>query len=62
MPLKHLRVCEPCDQIRFAACSAGCRVPDAADPTSWRENLQEGAGTILPPPALRHPDQHAATR
>lgn len=47
MPLKHLRVCEHCDLIRFAACSIVCQVPDAEDPHSWRPNLQIGAGTML---------------
>lgn len=46
MPLKHLRVCEPCNATRFAACSLACRVPNDADPASWRVNLQEGAGTL----------------
>lgn len=46
MPLKHLRVCEPCNRVRFAGCSIACRVPNDEDPKSWRENMQDGAGTI----------------
>ena len=46
MPLKHLRVCEHCDQTRWAPCSIACRVPDDQDPQSWRTNLQAGAGTM----------------
>lgn len=47
MPLKHLRVCpSPCNNVRFAPCSAGCHIPHEADPYSWRDNLQDGAGTI----------------
>lgn len=46
MPLKHLRVCEPCNRIWYAACGKACRVPNDADPDSWLINLQAGAGTI----------------
>lgn len=46
MPLKHLRVCNHCDRIRFAACSIACRVPDGEQKDSWVPNLQQGAGTI----------------
>jgi len=47
MPLAHLRVCEPCgNKVRFSGCSAVCRVPNDSDPRSWRENMQDGAGTI----------------
>lgn len=56
MPLKHLRVCESkhdngavCGKVRFAPCSVSCGVPNDEDPNSWRENLQEGAGTMQPP-------------
>lgn len=50
MPLKHLRVCgPPCNAIRYAACGTTCKVPHHDDPDSWRINLQDGAGTILPP-------------
>ncbi|CAN5143870.1 hypothetical protein BH11ACT6_BH11ACT6_34580 [soil metagenome] len=46
MPLKHLRVCERCNKIRFAGCSTACGVPNDTDPRSWRDNLQDGAGTF----------------
>lgn len=46
MPLKHLRVCPPCDRIRWAPCSIACRLPNELDPDSWRENMQDGAGTM----------------
>lgn len=46
MPLKHLRVCERCDLIRYAACSPGCVLPPDYCAESWRLNLQAGAGTI----------------
>lgn len=47
MPLKHLRVCpSPCHAVRFAACSAGCHLPIDTDAASWRDNLQDGAGTV----------------
>jgi hypothetical protein len=47
MPLKHLRVCENCNTIRFGNCSITCHAPDPEDPKSWRENMQFGAGTML---------------
>lgn len=46
MPLKWLRVCEKCDQIRYSGCSTVCRVGADTDPANWRINLQEGAGTL----------------
>lgn len=47
MPLAQLRVCPaPCNRVRWAACSIGCRVPDEGQRDSWVENLQEGAGTM----------------
>ncbi|AIM41043.1 hypothetical protein PBI_SQUIRTY_96 [Mycobacterium phage Squirty] len=46
MPLKHLRICDTCDRVRFAPCGKACRVPNDIDPDSWRINLQDGAGTI----------------
>lgn len=47
MPLKHLRVCVHCDQIRWAPCSIVCRVPHDEDPHSWHRNIQDGAGELL---------------
>lgn len=53
MPVKHLRICGPCnDQTRFAPCSLVCRIGTDTDPDSWRENLQHGAGT-MPGEAVR---------
>lgn len=50
MALKHLRVCAPCgDQVRFAPCGIACRVPLDTDRHSWRDNLQDGAGTLTFP-------------
>lgn len=46
MPLKHLRVCQHCDQIRYAECSIACRIPDSGDKDSWLPNVQAGAGTF----------------
>jgi hypothetical protein len=47
MPLGHLRVCgSPCNAVRFANCSAACRLPVDTDPESWLPNMQEGAGTL----------------
>lgn len=46
MPLRHLRICVQCDQIRYAPCSIACRVPHDGDKDSWVVNLQDGAGTI----------------
>jgi hypothetical protein len=47
MPVAHLRICGPCNgQIRWAPCSATCRIGADTDPESWRENLQDGAGTM----------------
>ncbi|AEK07856.1 hypothetical protein FDI59_gp109 [Mycobacterium phage Yoshi] len=39
-------MCEHCDRTRFAACGKACRLPADIDPDSWRQNLQDGAGTI----------------
>lgn len=50
MPVSHLRVCPaPCNRIRWAPCSKPCHLPADTDPDSWRENMQAGAGMILPP-------------
>lgn len=46
MPLKHLRVCTPCNRVRFAPCGRACQLPVDTDPDNWRVNLQDGAGTI----------------
>ena len=47
MPLQQLRVCAPCGgRIRWAGCSPTCRIGDGLDPESWRENMQDGAGTM----------------
>lgn len=46
MPLKHLRICDRCKTIRFAMCAIACKIPADTDPDSWRENLQDGAGTM----------------
>lgn len=46
MPLAQLRVCGPCNKIRWAPCSIACRVPDGGQRDSWLPNLQDGAGEI----------------
>ena len=47
MPLAQLRVCpEPCNRVRWAACSVSCAVPDEGQRDSWLPNLQDGAGEI----------------
>jgi len=47
MPLKHLRVCEPCNKVRWAPCCKSCRIPPDHDRSSWVDNLQRGAGEFL---------------
>jgi len=49
MPIKHLRICERCDRVRFAGCSIACRVPSDTDPSNWLLNVQEGAGEMRAP-------------
>lgn len=44
MPLKHIRVCEVCDKIRWAACATSCYLD--LKKVNWLENIQEGAGTF----------------
>ncbi|QPO17582.1 hypothetical protein PROPHIGD57-2_59 [Mycobacterium phage prophiGD57-2] len=39
MPLSRVRCCIPCGRIRYAPCSAGCRVDPENDPTSWTEQV-----------------------
>ena len=48
MPLKHLRICVPCDQTRYAPCSIGCRVPDEQDPENWT-TVEDNAATLSAP-------------
>ena len=44
MPLKHIRICTPCNQTRWAPCGITCKVPHESDPASWLLNEQDGAG------------------
>jgi len=49
MPLKQLRVCEPCnDRIHWAPCGKTCHLPvEITDRSDWRDNLQHAAGEML---------------
>lgn len=58
MPLKHVRVCVPCDAVRYAQCSVGCRVPDEGDPASWVQ-VEDDAETLSREPAEPRADQYS---
>lgn len=41
-----IRVCVPCDLVRWAPCCSTCRVPDGGQADSWVVNVRDDAGEM----------------